>query len=213
MFTGIVEEVGFVENIQPSSNAYRVAIRAQKVLEGTRQRDSIAVNGVCLTVVDLETRTFKVEIMPQTLKKTNLSLLRMGSKVNLERALSMGDRLGGHLISGDVDGVGQIREIKKGQAETLMQIQPPPLLMRYIAPQGRITVEGVSLTIAEVNERGFLVYLAPFTMENTILDSKKEEDLLNLEVDLISRYLERIIQEGKKNQSRIDAEFLKKAGY
>ncbi len=213
MFTGIVEEVGFVENIQPSSNAYRVAIRAQKVLEGTRQRDSIAVNGVCLTVVDLETRTFKVEIMPQTLKKTNLSLLRMGSKVNLERALSMGDRLGGHLISGDVDGVGQIREIKKGQAETLMQIQPPPLLMRYIAPQGRITVEGVSLTIAEVNERGFLVYLAPFTMENTILDSKKEEDLLNLEVDLISRYLERIIQEGKKNQSRIEAEFLKKAGY
>jgi len=213
MFTGIVEEVGSVESIQPSPNAYRVAVRAQKVLEGTRPRDSIAVNGVCLTVVDLEARTFNVEIMPQTFKKTNLSLLRKGSKVNLERALSMVDRLGGHLISGDVDGVGQIREIRKGQAETLMQIQPPPPLMRYIAPQGRIAVEGVSLTIAEVNERGFLVYLTPFTLENTILDSKKEENLLNLEVDLISRYLERIIQEGKKNQSRIDAEFLKKAGY
>ena len=213
MFTGIVEEVGFVVSIQPSPNAYRVAVRAQKVLEGTRPRDSIAVNGVCLTVVDLEARTFNVEIMPETLKKTNLSLLRKGSKVNLERALSMGDRLGGHLISGDVDGVGQIREIRKGQAETLMQIQPSLLLMRYIAPQGRITVEGVSLTIAEVNERGFLVYLTPFTLENTILDSKKEEDLLNLEVDLISRYLERIIQKGKENQSRIDAKFLKKAGY
>lgn len=213
MFTGIVEEVGFVESIQPSPNAYRVAVRAQKVLEGTRPRDSIAVNGVCLTVVDLEARTFNVEIMPETLKKTNLSLLRKGSKVNLERALSMVDRLGGHLISGDVDGVGQIREIRKGQAETLMQIQPPPRLMRYIAPQGRIAVEGVSLTIAEVNERGFLVYLTPFTLENTTLDSKKEENLLNLEVDLISRYLERIIQEGKKNQSGIDAEFLKKAGY
>lgn len=213
MFTGIVEEVGSVESIQPSPNAYRVTVQAQKVLEDTRPRDSIAVNGVCLTVVDLEARTFNVEIMPQTFKKTNLSLLRKGSKVNLERALSMGDRLGGHLISGDVDGVGQIREIRKGQAETLMQIQPSPRLMRYIAPQGRIAVEGVSLTIAEVNERGFLVYLTPFTLENTILDSKKEEDLLNLEVDLISRYLERIIQERKKNQSGIDAEFLKKAGY
>lgn len=213
MFTGIVEEVGSVESIQPSPHAYRVAVRAQKVLEGTRPRDSIAVNGVCLTVVDLEARTFNVEIMPQTFKKTNLSLLRKGSKVNLERALSMVDRLGGHLISGDVDGVGQIREIRKGQAETLMQIQPPPRLMRYIAPQGRIAVEGVSLTIAEVNERGFLVYLTPFTLENTTLDSKKEENLLNLEVDLISRYLERIIQKGKENQSRIDAKFLKKAGY
>ena len=213
MFTGIVEEVGSVESIQPSPNAYRVTVQAQKVLEGTRPRDSIAVNGVCLTVVDLEARTFNVEIMPETLKKTNLSLLRKGSKVNLERALSMVDRLGGHLISGDVDGVGQIREIRKGQAETLMQIQPPPRLMRYIAPQGRIAVEGVSLTIAEVNERGFLVYLTPFTLENTTLDSKKKENLLNLEVDLISRYLERIIQEGKKNQSGIDAEFLKKAGY
>ncbi len=213
MFTGIVEEVGSVESIQPSPRAYRVAVRAQKVLEGTRQRDSIAVNGVCLTVVDLEARTFNVEIMPETFKKTNLSLLRKGSKVNLERALSMGDRLGGHLISGDIAGVGQIKEIQKRQAETLIQIQPPPHLMRYIAPQGRIAVEGVSLTVAEVNERGFLVYLTPFTLENTTLDSKKEESLLNLEVDLISRYLERIIQKGKENQSRIDAKFLKKAGY
>jgi riboflavin synthase len=213
MFTGIVEEVGSVDSIQPSPNAYKVAVRAEKVLKGTRQRDSIAVNGVCLTVVDLQAGTFNVQIMPETFKKTNLSFLRKGSKVNLERALSMGDRLGGHLISGDIDGVGQIREIRKGQAETLMQIQPPPHLMKYIAPQGRIAVEGVSLTIAEVNERGFLVYLTPFTLENTILDLKKEEDLLNLEVDLISRYLERIIQEGKKNQSGIDAEFLKKAGY
>lgn len=213
MFTGIVEEVGSVESIQPSSNAYRVAVRAQKVLENTRQRDSIAVNGVCLTVVDLGAGTFDVQIMPETFKKTNLSLLRKGSKVNLERALSMGDRLGGHLTSGDIDGVGQIKEIRKGQGETLMQIQPPPRLMRYITPQGRIAVEGVSLTIAEVNEREFLVYLTPFTLENTNLNSKKEGDLLNLEVDLISRYLEKIIQEGKKDRTIVDAEFLKKAGY
>ncbi len=213
MFTGIVEEVGSVESIQPSPNAYRVAVRAQKVLENTRQRDSIAVNGVCLTVVDLGAGTFDVQIMPETFKKTNLSLLRKGSKVNLERALSMGDRLGGHLTSGDIDGVGQIKEIRKGQGETLMQIQPPPRLMRYIVPQGRIVVEGVSLTIAEVNEREFLVYLTPFTLENTNLNSKKEGDLLNLEVDLISRYLEKIIQEGKKDRTIVDAEFLKKAGY
>ena len=213
MFTGIVEEVGSVESIQPSPKAYRVAVRARKVLENTRQRDSIAVNGVCLTVVDLGAGTFDVQIMPETFKKTNLSLLRKESKVNLERALSMGDRLGGHLTSGDIDGVGQIKEIRKGQGETLMQIQPSPRLMRYIAPQGRIAVEGVSLTIAEVNEREFLVYLTPFTLENTNLNSKKEGDLLNLEVDLISRYLEKIIQEGKKDRTIVDAEFLKKAGY
>ena len=213
MFAGIVEEVGSVGSIQPSSYAYRVGIQAREVLEDTKERHSIAVNGVCLTVVDLQAASFNVQIMPETLRKTTLSLLRKGSKVNLERALSLGDRLGGHLVSGDIDGVGRIKEVRKGHGETLMQIQPPPHLMRYIAPQGRVAVEGVSLTVAGVTQREFWVYLTPFTLENTSLSSKKEEDLLNLEVDLISKYLERIIKEEKKSETRIDAEFLRKAGY
>ncbi len=213
MFTGIVEEVGSVENVEPSSYGHKVGIRARGVLEGTKERDSIAVDGVCLTVVGIKPASFDVEIMPETLKKTNLSGLRKGSEVNLERALSLADRLGGHLVSGDIDGVGRIREVRKGQGQTLMRIQPPSRLMRYIAPQGRITVEGVSLTIAGVAQTEFSVYLTPFTLENTSLRSKRKEDLLNLEVDLIAKYLEGIIQEGKGNRRGIDAEFLKKAGY
>jgi len=213
MFTGIVEEVGSVESVESSSYGYRVGIQARGVLEGTKERDSIAVNGVCLTVVGMQPASFHVEIMPETLKKTNLSGLRKGSEVNLERALTLADRLGGHLVSGDIDGVGRIREVRKGQGQTLMRIQPPSRLMRYIAAQGRIAVEGVSLTIAGVAPTEFRVYLTPFTLENTSLNSKRKEDLLNLEVDLIPKYLERIIQEGKGEERGVDAKFLKKAGY
>jgi len=213
MFTGIVEEVGEVNEFKSSSLFSQLNIRAHKVLEGTKCADSILVNGVCLTVVDMRESNFTVEVISQTLDKTNLSKLRRGSKVNLERALSSFDRLGGHLVTGDIDGVARIKDITKKGKQIMMRLQPPPSLMRYIVNQGRVALEGVSLTVAEVGGEDFSVYLIPFTLTNTNLSLKKEGDLLNLEVDIISKYVEKVLEERNFPQQKIDREFLKKSGY
>jgi len=213
MFTGIVEEVGEVNEFKSSSLFSQLNIRTHKVLEGTKCADSILVNGVCLTVVDMRESNFTVEVISQTLDKTNLSKLRRGSKVNLERALSSFDRLGGHLVTGDIDGVARIKDITKKGKQIMMRLQPPPSLMRYIVNQGRVALEGVSLTVAEVGGEDFSVYLIPFTLTNTNLSLKKEGDLLNLEVDIISKYVEKVLEERNFPQQKIDREFLKKSGY
>jgi len=213
MFTGIVEEVGEVNEFKSSSLFSRLDIRAHKVLEGTKCADSILVNGVCLTVVDMRESNFTVEVISQTLDKTNLSKLRRGGKVNLERALSSFDRLGGHLVTGDIDEVVRIKDITKKGKQIMMRLQPPPSLMRYIVNQGRVALEGVSLTVAEVGGEDFSVYLIPFTLTNTNLSLKKEGDLLNLEVDIISKYVEKVLEERNFPQQKIDREFLKRSGY
>lgn len=213
MFTGIVEEMGEVNEFKSSSLFSRLDIRAHKVLEGTKCADSILVNGVCLTVVDMRESNFTVEVISQTLDKTNLSKLRRGGKVNLERALSSFDRLGGHLVTGDIDEVVRIKDITKKGKQIMMRLQPPPSLMRYIVNQGRVALEGVSLTVAEVGGEDFSVYLIPFTLTNTNLSLKKEGDLLNLEVDIISKYVEKVLEERNFPQQKIDREFLKRSGY
>ena len=145
--------------------------------------------------------------------KTNLSKLRRGSKVNLERAISSFGRLGGHLVTGDIDGVARIKDIDKRGKQVIMKIQSPSSLMRYIANQGRVALEGVSLTVADAGEEDFTVCLIPFTLANTTLSLKKEGDLLNLEVDIISKYIEKILKERDFPRQKIDREFLKKSGY
>ena len=212
MFTGIIEEIGIVEKVWMRSS-YGLRIRAKKVLQGTKPSHSIAVNGVCLTATEIETESFSVEIMAQTLNKTNLLRIKERDRVNLERAMSLSSPLGGHIVTGDVDGVGRIWRIDKRVGETVMQIDFSPHLAKYIVNQGRISVDGVSLTVADCRASNFTVHLIPFTLNNTTLGLKKEEDLLNLEVDIISKYIEKMIQNQSGSGSRIDREFLKTMGY
>lgn len=212
MFTGIVEEMGTVEKLWIGSS-YRLRIRAKKVLQRTKPSHSIAVDGVCLTATEVDPESFSVEIMAQTLNKTNLSLIKEGDKVNLERATSLSSLLGGHIVTGDVDGVGRISRIDKRVGETVMQIEFLPHLARYIVNQGRVSLDGVSLTVADCRASNFTVHLIPFTLNNTTLGQKKGGNLLNLEVDIISKYIEKMIQSQSGSGSRIDRGFLKAMGY
>ncbi len=212
MFTGIVEEMGTVEKLWIGSS-YRLRIRAKKVLQGTKPSHSIAIDGVCLTAIEVDPESFSVEIMAQTLNKTNLSLMKEGDKVNLERATSLSSLLGGHIVTGDVDGVGRISRIDKRVGETVMQIEFLPQLAKYIVNQGRVSLDGVSLTVADCRASNFTVHLIPFTLNNTTLGQKKGGNLLNLEVDIISKYIEKMIQSQSGSGSRIDRGFLKAMGY
>jgi len=212
MFTGIVEEIGTVEKLWIGSS-YRLRIRAKKVLQRTKPSHSIAVDGVCLTATEVDPESFSVEIMAQTLNKTNLSLIKEGDKVNLERATSLSSLLGGHIVTGDVDGVGRISRIDKRVGETVMQIEFLPRLAKYIVNQGRVSLDGVSLTVADCRASNFTVHLIPFTLNNTTLGQKKGGNLLNLEVDIISKYIEKMIQSQSGSGSRIDRGFLKAMGY
>lgn len=209
MFTGIIEEMGIVEEVEPNPSSYRLRVKAEKVLEGTKESDSIAVNGVCLTVIKIERKSFVVQIMPHTLYKSNLRKVRREEKVNLERAVSLNKRLGGHIVTGDIDEVGRISYIKREAGQSIWEIQYPSTLSKYIVFRGRITLDGVSLTVAEVEEREFAVCLTPFTLNNTTFSLKKSGDLLNLEVDILSKYVEKIIS----SEQRMNLKFLKKAGY
>jgi len=224
MFTGLVEEVGIVKKIKFSYSLSTLNIRAEKILKGTKESDSILVNGVCLTVNNAGEKDFTVEVIIQTLNKTNLGDLRAGGKVNLERSLLPTTRLGGHLVTGDIDKMVVIRRILRSSGQWMMRIEPPLDLMRFIANQGRVALEGVSLTIAEKREKDFTVCLIPFTLKNTNLREKKEGDRLNLEVDILAKYVEQIIYSEKKpgdypsstSTDTIDSigrYFLRKAGY
>jgi len=212
MFTGIVEEMGTVEKLWIGSS-YRLRIRAKKVLQGTKPSHSIAVDGVCLTATEVDPESFSVEIMAQTLNKTNLSLIKEGDRVNLERATSLSSLLGGHIVTGDVDGVGRILRIDKRVGETVMQIEFLPQLAKYIVNQGRVSLDGVSLTVADCRASNFTVHLIPFTLNNTTLGLKKRGNLINLEVDIISKYIEKMVQSQSGSGSRIDRGFLKAMGY
>lgn len=221
MFTGLVEEVGIVKEIKFSYSLSALNIKAKKTLRGTKESDSILINGVCLTVVNVGEENFTVEVITQTLNKTNLGNLRTGDKVNLERSLLPTTRLGGHLVTGDIDRIAAIRRILRSSGQWMMRIEPPLDIMRFIANQGRIALEGVSLTIAEKREKDFTVCLIPFTLEHTNLREKEEGNALNLEVDILAKYVEQILYSEKKPgdypssspTDSIDRDFLRKAGY
>ncbi|MFQ6066404.1 MAG: riboflavin synthase [bacterium] len=212
MFTGIVEEIGRVEKVWIGSS-HGLRVRAKRILEGTKPSHSIAVNGVCLTATKVDAESFSAQIMAQTLNKTNLSLIKEGDRVNLERAATLSSLLGGHIVTGDVDEVGRISRIDKRVGETVMQIEFTPHLAKYLVNQGRVSVDGVSLTVADCRTSDFVVHLIPFTLNNTTLGLKKEDDLLNLEVDIISKYIEKMMQAQSEARSRIDRQFLKAMGY
>ena len=206
MFTGIVEEIGIVKE----TSRDRLAFEAHKVLEGTKVGDSIAANGVCLTVVSLENRGFSVNVMPETLRCTNLGRLHYSDQVNLERALVLEGRLGGHLVLGHVDDTGEVMEVTGEETAHIMKISAPAKLMPYMVDKGFIAVDGVSLTIVDLDDFSFVVSLVAYTMENTTLGRKRPGDVVNLEADIIAKYVENLKE--RKRQG-LNLEFLKEYGF
>ena len=215
MFTGIVEEVGHVADIQMGEALSRIKIYAAKVLEQSQIGDSIATNGVCLTITHKTANSFEADIMSETLRKSNLGSLKRGEAVNLERALRLESRVGGHLVSGHIDGVGEIISISKEKTATWITIKASTHLLRYVVVKGSIAIDGVSLTVAEVAETYFKVSIIPHTQNYTILQMKQIMDSVNLEVDLIGKYVEKLLglPSNTHKEKRLNEDFLKRHGF
>ncbi|MFP4017223.1 MAG: riboflavin synthase [Halanaerobiaceae bacterium] len=219
LFTGIVQEIGVFKDKIRSNNRYQLIIEGSKVLGGVSRGDSIAVNGVCLTVVDFTEKSFRADVMPETLRATNLSKLKPGSKVNLEQALSANGLLGGHIMTGHVDGLGVVKRISSEKNARVVEIEVPPDLLNYLVDKGSIAVNGVSLTIMKVNKYSFTLSLIPETWNYTNLKEIKIEDQLNIETDLIGKYVYKMINNlnnnitSKGNNNSIDKDFLQENGF
>ncbi|QEH69886.1 riboflavin synthase [Cellulosilyticum sp. WCF-2] len=215
MFTGIVEEIGHVEHIQNGEKFSRIKINAVKVLEQSQIGDSIATNGVCLTITNMTSGSFEADIMAETLRKSNLGSLRIGAAVNLERAMRLSSRLGGHLVSGHIDGIGEMMSITKEAAATWITIKAPAEILRYVVLKGSIAIDGISLTVADVTKEYFKVSVIPHTKNKTTLLMKGVTDQVNLEVDIIGKYVERLLglTHEVHKENKIDEDFLKKHGF
>ncbi|MFD5396536.1 riboflavin synthase [Streptomyces sp. NPDC127097] len=196
MFTGIVEELGEVAAVENLGDASRFRLRGPVVTEDAKHGDSIAVNGVCLTVVDTADGEFTADVMAETLNRSSLGALAAGSRVNLERPMALGGRLGGHLVQGHVDGTGTILERTPGEHWEIVKIALPAALSRYVVEKGSITVDGVSLTVVDAADDYFTISLIPTTLALTTLGIKKTGDPVNLEVDVLAKYVERLLGRG-----------------
>ncbi len=195
MFTGIVEEIGKVKDMSPG----RLSIEARDVLAGTKTGDSISVSGACLTVTSIDSKGFEVEIMPETIRRTNIGRLHYGDKVNLERAVPADGRFGGHFVQGHVDDVGKVLSVKPEEGAYIARISVPPNLLKYIVIKGFIAVDGVSLTVTECDDFSFAVSLVDFTRKHTTLGIIKPGDTVNLEVDIMAKYVEKLHKADKRN--------------
>lgn len=193
MFTGIVEEIGKIKAVRRGSRSITLEVEAGKVLEDTKVGDSIATNGVCLTVTGLTPGSFCADVMPETMRRTALGALKPGDRVNLERALCLNGRLGGHLVAGHVDGTGRITDMQRDDIAVWLTVAAGPELLRYVIVKGSVAVDGVSLTVVYVDEAVFRVSVIPHTQEQTTLTSKRVGDVVNLENDPIARYVEKLL--------------------
>lgn len=216
MFTGIIEEIGTIARIRNGGASAVLEVQAQKVLEGTKIGDSIAVNGVCLTVTGLGAGRFTADVMAETLRRSSLGGLRQGSQVNLERAMAADGRFGGHIVSGHIDGTGRITAMTPEGSAVWIDIDASGELMRYIVEKGSIAIDGISLTVAKRTGEGFAVSLIPHTGAETALLRKKPGDIVNLENDIIGKYVEQLMAKlpsGAGQQSKIDLDFLAGHGF
>lgn len=211
MFTGIIEEIGTVRRIEHGAKGARLTIQAKTVLEDTRIGDSIATNGVCLTVVSMTGDSFSADVMAESLRRSSLGTLQGGSPVNLERAMAANGRFGGHIVSGHIDGTGTIASQKREDNAVWVKIKTPAPLLRYIVEKGSIAIDGVSLTVAAVTDTDFSVSIIPHTGVQTILLGKKPGDPVNLECDVIGKYVEKLTAPHKNGG--ISTNFLAEHGF
>lgn len=215
MFTGLIEEIGVLEEVHKGAKSAQLTIGANKVLQDIKIGDSLSTNGVCLTIVRFSNKSFTVDVMPETMRRSNLKNLKPGSKINLERALKLGDRLGGHIVSGHIDGVGLVRAMEEEDNATWVTIEAGSEIMKYIIEKGSIAIDGTSLTVAYVSNTAFKVSIIPLTRDETTLLSKKVGDEVNLECDMVGKYIERFTMFNKDNNrpSEINMDFLKENGF
>ncbi len=215
MFTGIVEEMGTVRSVRRGALSAVLSISARVVLNGLKIGDSIAVNGICLTATSFDEHSFTADVMPETLNRSSLGSLGAGSPVNLERAMAANGRFGGHIVSGHIDGTGTITETRRDDNAVWYTIQAAPMLLRYVVEKGSVTIDGISLTVASVAADRFSVSLIPHTANVTVLGQKHAGDIVNLETDIIGKYVEKLLQPAPQQAERspLTREFLAKYGF
>lgn len=227
MFTGIIEELGKIRQIQSGKDSARIFIEAKTVMEGTKLGDSICVNGVCLTVTEIFAYGFSADIMSESLKRSSLGDLKTNSLVNLERAMQMGGRFGGHIVSGHIDGIGNIKKMQRSDIAIFFTIESDAKILKYIIEKGSIAVDGISLTVVSVTDKDFTFSIIPHTLENTVLKTKTISDTVNLEVDLVGKYVEKLLsiepailenykaltKQNNNNGSKITNQFLAENGF
>lgn len=216
MFTGIIEEVGTVKAVTPGANAGEIMIGARKVLEDAKIGDSIAVNGVCLTVTRMTDSYFTADVMPETLRRSSLGTLHTGSVVNLERAMAANGRYGGHIVSGHIDGTGQILSSRREENAVWISLSAPEEILVLIVEKGSIAIDGISLTVAEVTADSFAVSIIPHTGSETTLLSKRPGDIVNLENDVVGKYVRALMQPREtpvRRESKITEEYLISMGF
>lgn len=206
MFTGIIEEVGEIKSIKKGANSAVITIKAETVLGDLKLGDSVALNGVCLTAVSIGKSEYSVDVMHETLNRTNLGSLKSGSRVNLERAMPADGRFGGHIVAGHVDGTGRIRTMQRDDNAVWIYIDTSADVLKYIINKGSITIDGVSLTVARVDDKSFAVSVIPHTGLNTTLLTKKPGDTVNLETDMVGKYVEKLLCFAGSDQTEADTE-------
>lgn len=214
MFTGLIEEVGTVARLEGNARGAKLTVRCKTVLEGTRAGDSIATNGVCLTVTARTEDTFTADVMAESLRRSGLGTLRPGARVNLERAMPADGRFGGHIVSGHIDGTGTVRELApEGENAVWVTVAAAPALLRYIVEKGSIAIDGISLTVAFVDSRCFKVSIIPHTGAETTLLHRKPGDTVNLECDIVAKYIEKLMQPTETPKGGITMDFLARNGF
>ena len=215
MFTGLIEEIGEIKLIQKGTKSARITIKAEKILQDIKVGDSVSTNGVCLTVTEFNKDFFSVDVMAETIRNSNLGKLKPGSRVNLERALKLSDRLGGHMVSGHIDGIGTVVDTYKEENATWVSIQTTVDILKYIVHKGSITIDGISLTVAYVDESEFKVSIIPHTKDETTLVIKHTGDEVNLECDMLAKYVEKLLKynETPKGKKSMTIDFLTTNGF
>ncbi|MDM5189821.1 riboflavin synthase [Bacillus sp. DX4.1] len=213
MFTGIVEELGTISNMQKSGESMKLTITASSILSDANLGDSIAVNGICLTITSFTAHSFTVDVMPETMKSTSLRMLSRSSKVNLERAIAANGRFGGHFVTGHIDGIGTILNKKQQYNAVYYKIEIPDTLLRYCLQKGSIAVDGTSLTIFDIDDSSITISLIPHTLSESILGGKAAGDIVNIECDMIGKYIERFVLQPTRRNNSVTEGFLQENGF